>query len=96
MKQVHCLYDNKVWVKCEVLSTTGRAYPYNGPRQLNCPDDFNCLTCGWNPEVEKKRKEQGIEIRKGHVNEDGVIRNKNAFYRGIKLKGESYEHTENK
>ena len=61
MKTAHCVFDNIVHVKCEVISLrTGTLVykEYDGPREIVCAFPEGCMKCGWNPEVEEKRKEK--------------------------------------
>ena len=61
MKTAHCVFDNTVHVHCEVISIRTGTLEYNeydGARQIVCKKPDECSKCGWNPEVEKKRKEK--------------------------------------
>lgn len=61
MKTAHCVFDMGYRIKCKVMSIkTGTLtyHDYDGPRQIACMHPIGCTKCGWNPEVEEKRKEK--------------------------------------
>ena len=87
MDMVHCKYDNNINVsfveKTESAVKIGEKY--DGPRQINCPlkKQNKCNRCGWNPKVEKQRKQMKLVTVHGYIGTDGKHADRGNEYRGI-------------
>ena len=85
MKVTNCIFDRRVEVCFEVQGNTG-GHMYHGQRQICCKYPTDCGRCGWNPEVEQKRKAQGIRPRHGYIGSEGLREDAKYVYKGIRLK----------
>jgi len=87
MDMVHCKYDNGIKVnfteKTDGVGKKGKEY--DGPRQILCPlkKQNKCDRCGWNPAVERKRKEQKLGTVHGYIDTDGKTADRQNEYRGF-------------
>ena len=75
MRTFHCIFDPTVMVSFqETVEREGNVkyLHYAGPRQIACTKAINCAKCGWNPEEEKRRKENGMHLRRGYVSLDNI------------------------
>ena len=80
MKQSNCIFDRKVDV-CFLVQGNMGGHWYAGKRTIVCTKAIGCYECGWNPEVEERRKYNGLKKRHGYVESDGTIADTRTIYR---------------
>ena len=75
----NCIYDKKVRVRFFVQGDRG-GYLYDDKRTTVCKKAIGCYQCGWNPEVEERRKYNGLVKRHGYVDENGLVADRENEY----------------